>query len=77
MNDDLIDIFEIFITTPDKNIAEINFELLITHFSGQKKDTTYFVKLKNDFFHYKPWEIIGIHSALKVEFERLSGLRIH
>lgn len=77
MNDDLVEIFKIFITTPDKDEAEENFELLLAHFSGQNKDTAYFVKLKNDFFDYNAHEIIGIHSALKVEFENLSGLKIH
>lgn len=77
MNEDLVTIFEIFITSHDKIIAEECFEFLVTHFTDQKKDTKYFKKLKDDFFHYKPWEIIGIHSALKVEFERLSGIRIH
>jgi hypothetical protein len=77
MSDDLMEIFIIFITTDDEDLASENFELLLEHFSSQKKDTTYFVKLKNDFFTYGPSEIIGIHSALKVEFEHLSGLKIH
>ena len=77
MNTDLSDIFTIFITTEDKEQASENFEFLLAYFSAQNKDTSYFEKLKNTFFDYEPKEIIGIHSALKVEFENLSGLKIH
>jgi len=77
MNDDLVDIFTIFITTDDETIASENFELLLAYFSDINKDTKYFVKLKNDFFNYAPDEMIGIRSALKVEFEHLSGCKIH
>lgn len=77
MSDDLVEIFTVFITTDDEELANENFELLLEYFTSQKKDTKYFVKLKNDFFTYGPSEIIGIHSALKVEFEHLSGLKIH
>lgn len=77
MNDELVDIFTVFITTDDENLASESFDILQKHFASLKKDTTYFVKLKNDFFTYGPYEIIGILSALKVEFEHLSGLKIH
>lgn len=77
MNDDLIDIFTIFITTEDETIASENFEILLAYFSSINKDTTYFLKLKNIFFNYTSEEIIGIRSALKVEFEHLSGCKVH
>ena len=71
-----MEIFTIFITTSDREEASKNFDLLLRYFSKQNKDTSYFVKLKNDFFDYDPKEIIGIYSALKVEFENLSGFTI-
>lgn len=77
MTDDLVDIFKIFITTRDPKIAEEVFEFMLAHFSAQNKDTTYFIKLKNNYFDYSFGEIIGIRSALKVEFENLSGLKVH
>ncbi|MDV6168495.1 hypothetical protein R1T16_08670 [Flavobacterium sp. DG1-102-2] len=76
-NSELIEIFTIFITTEDKDEASKNFDILLAYFSELNKDTGYFVKLRNDFFDYDPTEIIGIYSALKVEFENLSGCKVH
>jgi len=76
-NSELIEIFTIFITTEDKDEASKNFDILLAYFSELNKDTGYFVKLRNDFFDYDPTEIIGIYSALKVEFENISGCKVH
>lgn len=77
MNDDLIKVFTIFITTQDKELANRYFLIMQAHFIAHNKDTNYFEKLKDSYLTYEPGEIIGIKSALKVEFENLSGLRVH
>ncbi|MFD2600982.1 MULTISPECIES: hypothetical protein [Flavobacterium] len=76
MNEKLIEVFTIFITSEDKVKAEENFNLLISYFTAINKDTTHFARLKYTFFNYDPFEIIGIKSALRLEFENLSGIKL-
>lgn len=76
MNEKLIEVFTIFITSDDKVKAEENYNLLISYFSAINKDTTHFDRLKDTFFRYDAYEIIGIRSALRLEFENLSGIKL-